>query len=129
KAEVDAVLSALNTHKSSADHDGRYYTKSQLDPIIRNLLFSQWTVFYSGTSNELRGVAYGNGLCVAAGTGGRILTSTNGTSWTSRSSGTSRDLNSIAYGNGLWVTVGTGGTILTSPDGTSWTSRSSGTSN
>src|SRR5690606_3076836 len=31
KAEVDAVSSALNTHKSSGDHDGRYYTKSQLN--------------------------------------------------------------------------------------------------
>src|SRR5690606_84862 len=31
KAEVDAVSSALNTHRSSADHDGRYYTKSQLN--------------------------------------------------------------------------------------------------
>src|SRR5690606_29465410 len=46
KAEVDAVLSALNTHKSSADHDGRYYTKSQLDPILRNLLLNYWIVFY-----------------------------------------------------------------------------------
>jgi len=34
KAEVDAVSSALNTHRSSGDHDGRYYTKSQLDPIL-----------------------------------------------------------------------------------------------
>jgi hypothetical protein len=29
KDTVDAVSSALNTHKSSADHDGRYYTESE----------------------------------------------------------------------------------------------------
>ncbi|MGB4007584.1 MAG: hypothetical protein WBL79_03205, partial [Bacillota bacterium] len=38
QAKVDA-------HKSSGDHDGRYYTKSQLDPIMRNLLLNSWTVF------------------------------------------------------------------------------------
>src|SRR5690606_12093888 len=30
-AMVTSVSSALNTHKSSGDHDGRYYTKSQLN--------------------------------------------------------------------------------------------------
>ena len=29
KAEVDAVSSALNTHKSSSDHDGRYFTETE----------------------------------------------------------------------------------------------------
>src|SRR5690606_32402124 len=128
KAEVDAVSSALNTHKSSGDHDGRYYTKSQLDPIIHDVLLNHWTVVNSGTSQELRGVAYGNGLWVAVGNGGTIRTSTNGTSWTGRTSGTSNNLLDVAYANGLWVAAGWNGTILTSPDGTSWTSRSSGTS-
>ena len=30
-ATLTGLLSALNTHKSSGDHDGRYYTKSQLN--------------------------------------------------------------------------------------------------
>ena len=34
KHGLDSIQSALNTHKSSGDHDGRYYTKSQLDPIL-----------------------------------------------------------------------------------------------
>src|SRR5690606_27085553 len=50
KSGLDNLQSALDTHKSSGDHDGRYYTKSQLDPIIRNLLINHWTVFASGTS-------------------------------------------------------------------------------
>src|SRR5690606_5004586 len=73
---------ALNDHRNSADHDGRYYTKSQLDTIIRNLLLNHWAVVHSGTSSALWGVAYANGLWVAVGVNGTILTSTNGTSWT-----------------------------------------------
>src|SRR5690606_12324155 len=85
KSQLDTII---NTHKSSGDHDERYYTKSQLDTIIRNLLLNYWFVSPSGTSNALNGVAYGNDLLVAVGANGTILTSTNGTSWTSRSSGT-----------------------------------------
>jgi len=129
KAEVDAVLSALNTHKSSGDHDERYYTKSQLDTIMRNLLLNYWFVFPSGTSNTLHGVAYGNGLWVVVGVNGTILTSENGTSWTSRTSGTPFTLQGVAYADGLWVAVGDKGTILTSTNGTSWTPRTSGTTN
>jgi hypothetical protein len=106
KAEFDA-------HKSSDDHDGRYYTKSHLDPIIRNLLLNSWIVSHSGTSEHLQGVAYGNGPWVTVGFNGTILTSTSGTLWISRSSGTTYDLQGVAYGDGLWVTVGFNGTIST----------------
>src|SRR5690606_41004059 len=82
KAEVDAVSSALNTHKSSADHDGRYYTKSQLIPIMHYWSLNYWTPRDSGTTSNLWGVAYANGLRVAVGVSGTIRTSTNGTSWT-----------------------------------------------
>jgi hypothetical protein len=74
-----------------------------------------WTQRTSGTSNWLNGVAYGNGLFVAVGDGGTILTSPDGVSWTQRTSGTSNQLNGVAYGNGLFVAVGWDGTILTSP--------------
>src|SRR5690606_7860488 len=132
-ADLDAALAA---HKSSGDHDGRYYTKSQLNTsggggavhwnnvtnkpnlvplsLLRDLLMRRWMAVPSGTSTSLEGVAYGNGLWVAVGDDGMIRTSTNGTSWTQRSSGTSNDLYGVAYGNGLWVAVGIGGTILTS---------------
>jgi hypothetical protein len=49
-----------------------------------------WTARTSGTSNWLLfGVTYGNGLFVAVGDGGTILTSPDGVSWTARTSGTS----------------------------------------
>jgi hypothetical protein len=74
-------------------------------------------------------VTYGNGLFVAVGEGGAILTSPDGVSWTARTSGTGDWLFGVTYGNGLFVAVGEGGTILTSRDGVSWTARTSGTSN
>jgi hypothetical protein len=59
-------------------------------------------------------VTYGNGLFVAVGTGGTILTSPDGVNWTVQASG-GNHLHSVTYGNGTFVAVGEGGTILTSP--------------
>ncbi len=109
------------------NHDDRYYTKSQLIPIMHYWSLNYWTPRDSGTTSTLRGVAYANGLWVVVGSNGTILTSTNGTSWTSQSSGTTSTLRGVAYGNGLWIVVGTNGVIRTSPDGISWTSSTSGT--
>ena len=61
------------------------------------------------------GLTYGNGLFVAVGKYGTILTSRNGVKWIRRASGTSNDLNGVTYGNGIFVAVGRYGTILTSP--------------
>jgi hypothetical protein len=47
-----------------------------------------WTERASGTSNWLNGVTYGNGLFVAVGEDGTILTSPDGVTWTQRTSGT-----------------------------------------
>jgi photosystem II stability/assembly factor-like uncharacterized protein len=71
-------------------------------------------------------VTYGNGLFVAVGEGGAILTSRDGRSWTEQSSGTNYPLFDATYGNGLFVVVGSEGTILTSRDGVNWTWRSLG---
>jgi len=83
---------------------------------------------------DLHGLTYGNGLFVAVGDNGTILTSPDGTTWTQRTSppgpfGARVHLYDVTYGNGLFVTVGgDNGTILTSPDGTTWAKRNSGTS-
>ena len=77
--------------------------------------------------NPLRGVTYGNGIFIAVGYGGTILTSADGITWTSRDSGTTTILSEVTYGNGTFIAVGYGGTILTSADGITWTSRTSGT--
>jgi hypothetical protein len=45
-----------------------------------------WTQQTSGTRDDLNGVAYGNGLFVAVGDFGTILTSPDGVNWTVRTS-------------------------------------------
>ncbi|MER3480299.1 MAG: hypothetical protein C4327_07400 [Meiothermus sp.] len=72
-----------------------------------------WTAQTSGTTNDLIGVTYGNGIFVAVGLNGTLLTSPDGVEWTGRYSDS--DLKGITYGNGTFVAVGQNGTILTSP--------------
>jgi len=74
-----------------------------------------WTKRTSGTKNHLVDVTYGNGIFVAVGLNGTILTSRDGVKWTKRVSGTKSDLGGVTYGNGTFVAVGEDGTILTSP--------------
>lgn len=82
--------------------------------------------------NTLSGVTYGNGIYVAVGSSGTILTSVNGTdNWQIYNSGAA-DLNGVACGvdgsgGSLFAAVGNGGTILTSSDGTAWNIQSPST--
>ncbi len=75
------------------------------------------------------GVTYGNGMYVAVGTNGTVLTSSDGLNWMTRTVGTAIQLNGVAYSNGTYVAVGQSGKILTSSDGVSWIIRDSGTTN
>ena len=77
-----------------------------------------WDNRTSGTTDDLYGVTYGNGIYVVVG-GGNILTSSDGITWIIRSAGVG--LRRVIYRNELFVTVG--GKILTSTDGISWTTR------
>lgn len=69
--------------------------------------------------NRLSSVTYGNGLFVAVGTGGAIVTSTNGTNWVARSLPVGLDVRSVVYGNNRFVAVGFG-CSLTSTNGLEW---------
>jgi hypothetical protein len=95
------------------------------------VLFSQitWTSRTTGITSGLYDVTYGNGLYVAVGVSGVILTSPDDITWTGRTSGTTRNLNCITYGNNLYIVAGDSGKIFTSSDGIIWTSRTSGTAN
>jgi hypothetical protein len=98
--------------------------------VISSLDGESWTTQTSGTTQTLRGVAYGNNKYVAVGFSGTIITSNiDGTSWTKQTSGTKTNLFGATYGNNQYVAVGYTGTILTSPDGVTWTTQTSGTTN
>lgn len=79
-------------------------------------------------STNIHNVRRCNGLWVAVGDGGTILTSADGEKWTKQNSGVSVVLFEAAYGNGVYVAVGNGGTILWSADAKTWTKATSGVS-
>ena len=69
-------------------------------------------------------MAFGNGVWVAVGSSGVIVTSSDGASWTQRTSNIFDNINAVAYGNGRWIAVGDNLQILTSTDAVTWTSVS-----
>lgn len=91
--------------------------------------FAPASVQALGTTEELRGVAYGGGLFVAVGKNGVMLASSDGATWIVVASGTTSHLWGVGHGGGQFVAVGSGGRIQTSPNGITWTARTSGTTN
>jgi len=71
-------------------------------------------------------LAYGSGLYLAASTGGRLATSTDGNIWTQQTSsfGTT-GIRSVIYGSGLYVAAGDSGKLATSSNGSTWTQQTS----
>jgi photosystem II stability/assembly factor-like uncharacterized protein len=80
-----------------------------------------WQIRNTPIRENLSAVIFGNGLFVAVGDNGTIITSPDGVSWTERSSGVNNNLQGLTYGNGLFIAVGENGTIAISPDGMRWT--------
>jgi hypothetical protein len=68
----------------------------------------------------LNGIVFTNGLFVAVGNRGLILTSLDGRGWVPRSSSTDKDLLSIVCGPSGLVAVGEDGRIVASTDGFAW---------
>ncbi len=85
-----------------------------------------WNRQTSGTTSPLAGIVYTNGLFVAVGGAGTILTSSDGAIWTAQGSGTTNDLGGITYGAGLYLAVGSSDTVVSSADAVHWTVRTTG---
>ncbi len=82
-----------------------------------------WQQRASGVAVDLRGVAYGNGRCLAVGMNGTALLSADGAAWSPVPAFTDASLRGAAFGNGVFVAVsGFGsGDIWHSADASSWT--------
>lgn len=87
--------------------------------------------FPTPNDSNLNDIQYGNGVFVAVGDNGSILTSPSGGDWMAVKSGVSDSLNGITFANGNFIVVGGSSgdhrrTILTSADGINWTIVESG---
>ena len=89
-----------------------------------------WDIIYAPTTNDLTGVAYGNGTRVAVGRGSTTLVSSNGFQWRRAPNSFDRgsDFLSVAYGRGLFIAGGNLNSLrASSPDGVNWTSQATTT--
>lgn len=94
------------------------------DPV-GTILFSldgaSWYTAHSDSASLLSGLAFGEGLFIATGSGGEILSSSNGSEWTRRGeSVTSVTLSCAVYGNGIFVAAGSGNKAVVSTNGIDW---------
>ena len=82
--------------------------------------------------HDLLAAAVGDGVTVAVGRGGTVITGTDGIEWRTRHTGADYWLGDVVWANGLFVAVGGElgfegwpeyGVVLTSTDGISWVER------
>ena len=86
-----------------------------------------WTPVTIGQNAIFSDITFSDGLFVAVGSNGTIVTSVNGQTWNRETSNSGDFLFNIASGNGTFVIVGRDfGTILTSNNAKDWTTRSGG---
>lgn len=90
-----------------------------------------WTTATSNTTQPIYKVAYGNGMWVGAAEGGKVVTSTDGSTWTERTvdASFSGSLLNVTYGGGQWVVVGNEGHVYISNDAITWTQHNISTAN
>ncbi|MSU48169.1 MAG: PKD domain-containing protein [Opitutus sp.] len=111
---------------ATTDLDGA--TKEDIGGLWTSPDGYSWTPFLTGAldSANLNTAIYAADRWIGLGTGGTIVTSTDGINWPRSASGITQSITSVAFGNGLIVAVATGGQIVTSPNGQTWTPRTSG---
>ena len=91
--------------------------------IVISLDGVNWTNVSSGTTKNLKSIAYKSGVFVAVGANGTIIRSTDAVTWTPSTNTVYTLLENVCASTSLFVAVGQNGTILTSSDGLTWTSR------
>ena len=86
-------------------------------------ILDNWIPANSGTTADLKGIAYGNGLFVAIGNTNHAIISADGTNWQKHATGVTA-VNDIAFGADQFVAVGFPGIVVTSSNGMVWTQQS-----
>lgn len=120
------IASALWMAGSIADNAGDEKDLSRKPDMNDNEIISD-TEPSGAVKNDLTGIAYnGDNVYAAAGSAGKLLTSTDSVKWTDRQSGANVRFSGIAWGREQFVAVGDEGAILSSEDGISWVKRDSG---
>ncbi|MBF0371730.1 MAG: chitobiase/beta-hexosaminidase C-terminal domain-containing protein [Magnetococcales bacterium] len=93
--------------------------------LFSSTVQAAWIVSDSGTTDSLNEIAYGDGLYMAVGGSGAVITSEDLEVWTQQSSGEDNGLSTVAYGNGNWVSGGgwypsDQSLIYSTDDGVNW---------
>ena len=86
KEESDESGSSNQTNTSF----GKFISVGQTGTILTSSDGISWDNVSSGSTENLRAVAYGNKTLAIAGYSGTILTSNDAVTWTTRTSGTSK---------------------------------------
>jgi len=84
-AEKDESTDTTTTTTTTTTSSPLFVAVGDNGTILTSSDGTTWTSRTSGTTEYLRGGAYGNSTLVVVGASGTILTSSNGTSWTSSS--------------------------------------------
>ncbi|MBL9167910.1 MAG: hypothetical protein JNN07_09235, partial [Verrucomicrobiales bacterium] len=86
---------------------------------------ASWSFATHPEARSLSDVAAAEGVFVAVGEDGKILTSTDGATWTARDSGIVAPLDRVQHERGVWWVFGAKGLVLTSADALTWNILSS----
>src|SRR5256886_1769709 len=110
--------------------DGQFAAVAPLEqsPLFNSTVYTSadgvtWEPHALPESSFIQGITYGEGLLVAVGERGDILTSTNALDWVQRTSrvGTGSDLTGVASSGTQLVALEESGGMLSSSDGLAWT--------
>ena len=90
----------------------------------------KWAKIPPATTEDIKGLAFGNNTYVAVGTKGYIATSSDGVKWSKKSAGITRDFNGVTFSQGRFIAVckapddGPGAKIwISDTNGSSWKYR------
>jgi len=88
--------------------------------VLEHAALSACSLVKAGEYVYYADVDFLNGRFFASGSGGAILTSSDGSAWVRHKTGTTNALTKVAFGADRYIAVGDAGTILISTNGVDW---------